>query len=64
MTVRAAQADAPSFTGRPFSFIRPCRAMNGTIDAAAAEQRRIGGVDDRVDVKRGDVSDNDLKPRR
>jgi hypothetical protein len=42
---------------------RPGRAMDSTIDAAAAEQRRIGGVNDRVDVKRGDVSDNDLKPR-
>ena len=37
--------------------------MDGTIAAAAAEQRRIRGVDDRVNAKRGDVSDNDLQPR-
>ena len=33
--------------------------MDGAIDPAAAEQRRIGGVDDGVDVERGDVGDDD-----
>lgn len=38
--------------------------MDRAIDAAAAEQRRIGGVDDRVDGERGDVGDDDLTGRR
>lgn len=38
--------------------------MDRAIDAAAAKQRRIGGVDDRVDGQRGDVGDDDLTGRR
>jgi hypothetical protein len=30
--------------------LRPGRAMDGAIDATAAEQRRVGGVDDGVDA--------------
>ena len=39
-------------------------AMNGAVDAAAAEQRGVGGIDDGVDVERRDVGDADLEPRR
>lgn len=38
--------------------------MDRTVDAAAAEQRCIGGVDDRIDGERGDVGDDDLTGRR
>ena len=38
--------------------------MDGAVDAAAAEQRGVGGVDERVDVERRDVGDADLEPRR
>lgn len=38
--------------------IRACGAMNGTVDAAATEQRRIGSIDDGVDLERRDVSAN------
>src|SRR6185312_7055766 len=31
------------------------RPVDGAVDTAAAQQRRIGGVDDRVDGERGDV---------
>jgi len=30
-------------------------AMNRAVDAPAAEQRRVGGVDDRINPQRGDV---------
>lgn len=40
------------------------RAMDSTVDAAAAEQGRIGGIDDRIDGERGDVGDDDLTGRR
>ena len=39
-------------------------AMDGAVDAAAAEQRPVGGIDDGVDVERRDVGDADLEPRR
>jgi hypothetical protein len=42
----------------------PGRAMDRTIDAAAAEQRRVGGVDDGVNAQRRDIGDNDFQPRR
>src|SRR4029079_9988360 len=35
-------------------------AMDGAVHAAAAEQRRVGGVDDRVDVLLRDVAPNRL----
>src|SRR6202030_4316104 len=38
-------------------------AMDRTIDATAAEQRLIGGIDDGVDRKRGDIGNADLKSR-
>jgi hypothetical protein len=33
--------------------------VNGTIHAAAAEQRRVGGIDDGIDIQRGDVGLDD-----
>ena len=41
----------------------PGRAMDRAIDAAAAEQRRIRGVDDGVNAQRGDVGNDDFQPR-
>jgi hypothetical protein len=38
--------------------------MDRTIDAATAEQRRIGGVDDGVNAHTRDVGDDDFQPRR
>jgi hypothetical protein len=37
--------------------------MNRAIDPTAAQQRRIGGVDDGVNAKRCNVSDDDFQPR-
>ena len=34
--------------------------MDGAVDAAAAEQRLVCGVDDGVDVEPGDVAFDDL----
>ena len=39
------------------------RAMDRTIHATAAEERRIGGVDDSVNAQRRDVGDEDFQPR-
>jgi len=39
-------------------------AVNGAVDPAAAEQRPVGGVDDRVGGKRRDIGDADIEPRR
>jgi hypothetical protein len=39
---------------------RPGGAMDRPVDAAAAEQRLVGGVDDRVEAERRDVGDDDL----
>jgi len=33
------------------------------VDAATAQQRRIGGVDKGIDVQCGDVTDDDFQPR-
>jgi hypothetical protein len=38
------------------------RAMNSAIHAAAAEQRRIGRVDDGVNAQRGDVGNEGFQP--
>ncbi len=38
-------------------------AMNGAIDPAPAQERRIGRVDDGVNAQRGDISDDDFQPR-
>ena len=40
----------------------PCCAMNCTIDAAAAEQRAIRGVDDGVNAQCGDVGNDNFQP--
>ncbi len=37
--------------------------MDGAVDAAAAQQRAVGRVDDRVHVERGDVGDDDIEQR-
>jgi hypothetical protein len=37
--------------------------MNRAIDPAAAQQRRISGVDDGVNAKRCNISDDDFQPR-
>jgi len=44
--------------------VRTCGAMDRAVDSAAAEQRAIGGIDDRVERERRDVGDDDLKRRR
>ena len=44
--------------------LRPGGAMDRAVDAAAAEQRRIGGVDDGVNAQGRDVGDDDFQPRR
>src|SRR5262249_6179539 len=44
--------------------LRSGGAMDGTVDAAAAEQCPVGGVDDGPDIERGDVRDADFEPRR
>ena len=41
----------------------PGRAMDRAIDAAPAEQRGVGGVDDGVNAQGGDVRDDDLDAR-
>jgi hypothetical protein len=38
--------------------------MDGSIDTAATEQRRIRGVDDGVNAQGRDIGDNDFQPRR
>ena len=43
---------------------RPCRAMYGAIDAAAAKQPGIYGVDDGVNAQRRDVGDDNFQPCR
>ena len=40
--------------------LRPGRAMDRAVDAAAAEQRAVRGVHDRVDGERRDVGDEDV----
>ena len=42
--------------------IRPGGAVNRAIDAAAAQQRAVRRVDDRIDVERGDVRHARLDP--
>jgi hypothetical protein len=44
--------------------LRPCRAMDCAIDAAAAQQRRVRGVDDGVNAQRRNIGNDDLEPRR
>jgi hypothetical protein len=44
--------------------LRPGRAMDRTIDAATAEQRRVRSVDDGVNAQGRDVGDDDFQLRR
>lgn len=44
--------------------LRPGGAMDCTVDATTAKQRRVSRVDDGVNAQRGDVSDKNFKPRR
>ena len=44
-----------------FQKLRAGRAMDRAIDAAAAQQAFVGGVDDRIDVEPGDVAFDDLE---
>ncbi len=44
--------------------LRPGRTMDSAINAAAAEQRTIRGVDDGVDAERRDIRDGDVESRR
>jgi len=46
-----------------FEQARTGGAMNGPVDAAAAGKPLIGGVDDRVDVERRDVGDENFETR-
>jgi hypothetical protein len=34
--------------------------MDRTVDSAAAQQRAVGGIDDGIDIERGDVADYKL----
>ncbi len=43
---------------------RPGRTVNCAIDATAAKQRGVRGVDNGIDTQAGDVGDDDLQPRR
>jgi hypothetical protein len=42
----------------------PGRPMDRAIDAASAEQRGVGGVDDGVNAQCRDIGDGDFQPRR
>ena|SRR6266851_1690619 len=44
--------------------LRPGRAMDRAVDATAAEQRGVGGIDDGVNAQARDVGDDDFQPRR
>ena len=51
--------EAPAFGQQ----LRPGRPMDRTIDAAPAQRRRIGGVDDGVNAQGRDIGDDDFQPR-
>lgn len=42
---------------------RPGGAVNRAVDASAAEERAVGGVDDGIDLERRDVGDRDVELR-
>ena len=44
--------------------LRSRRAVDRAVDATAAKQRGVGGVDNGIDMQAGDVGDDDLEPRR
>src|SRR5262249_10790166 len=54
-----AAVERPAF-GEQF---RSCGAMNCAIDPAAAQERRVGGVDDGVKRKLGDVALDNVESR-
>src|ERR687898_255961 len=37
-------------------------AMNRAVDATAAQEAAVGGIDDGIDVQGGDVGNNDFQP--
>jgi hypothetical protein len=43
---------------------RAAAAVDGAVDAAAAGKLRIGRVDDRIDIERRDVGDDDFETGR
>ncbi len=55
-----AAAKAPAFGKQ----LRPGGAVDGAVNATAAEQRFVRRIDDGVDRKRRDVGDADLEPGR
>ena len=57
---RGASAKPAAF-GQQF---RPGGTMDGTIDAASAQQRIVGRVDDGIDGERRDIGDDDFECRR
>jgi hypothetical protein len=38
--------------------------MDSAVHAAAAEQGTVGGIDDGIDIQRGDVGNTDFEPGR
>jgi len=55
---RPAAAEQPAFVNQ----LRPGGAVDGPIDAAAAEQRTVRRIDDRVHLEPGDVAAMDFDP--
>ena len=55
-----AAAEAAAFGQK----LRAGGTMDGAVDAPAAEQRCIGGVDDGVNAQGGDIGGDDLEPGR
>ena len=43
-----------------FKQFRPCCIVNGSIDTAAAEKRRVRSVYHAIDIEFGDVSEHSL----
>ena len=42
--------------------VRTCRSMDRAVDATAAKQRRVGGVDNSIDTQGRDIGDEDFEP--
>src|SRR2546430_7217095 len=53
---RATAAETPTFLQQ----FRSRRTMNGAVDSAAAEQRGVGGVHNRIEFEFGDVAADDV----
>ncbi len=43
--------------------LRSGSAMNGAVDATAAQEAAVGGIDDGIHIQGGDVGNNDFQPR-